>query len=73
MINPFWIGSELLFDIVAILEYTKRTESGMQTFSQITTTQNQEEKPDPHEPKVILLNKPYKNNSSGKVNLRNLL
>ena len=34
-INPFLLGAELLSDIVAILECTKRKESGMRTFSQI--------------------------------------
>ena len=31
-INPFFLRSELLSDVVAILECTKRTESGMGTF-----------------------------------------
>ena len=35
-INPFLLRSELLPDIVAILECIKRTESGMWTFFQIT-------------------------------------
>ena len=35
-INPFLLRAELLSDIVAILECTKRTESGMQNFLHIT-------------------------------------
>ena len=52
-INQFLFRAELFSDIVAILECTKRTESWMRTFFQIT--QNQENNPDPHEPKVLLL------------------
>ena len=59
-INTFLLRSELLSDIVAILECTKRTESGMRTFFQIIDPQNQEENPYPHETKVLLLGTPGK-------------
>ena len=39
-VNPCLLRSELLSDVVAILECTKRTESGRQTFLQITETKN---------------------------------
>ena len=71
-INPFLLMSELLSDIVAILECTKRTESGMRTFSQTTSPQNQEENPDPHEPKVLFLGTSGKKESAGQSNIRNL-
>ena len=54
-INPFLLRAELSPDIVAISECTKRTESGMRTFFHITSPQNQEEKSDTHEPKVLFL------------------
>ena len=71
-INPFLLRSELSFDIVAILECTKSTESRMRTLFQIIAPQNQEENPDPHEPKVLLLGTSRKQESSGKSDLRNL-
>ena len=48
LINPFLLRAELSSDIVAILKCTKRTESGMRIFFQITDPQNQEENSDPH-------------------------
>ena len=66
------LRSELSSDIVAILEFTKRAESGIQEFFQITANQNQEEKTDPHEPKVLLLGTPGKYESAGKADISNL-
>ena len=63
---------ELSPDIVAILECTKRAESGMWTFFQIIAPQNQEENSYPHEPKVLLLSTSVKQYSSGKYALINL-
>ena len=71
-INQFCLRSELLSDIVAILECTKRTESGMRNFFQITAPQYQEENPYPNKPKVLLLGTPGKQESTGKAALRNL-
>ena len=71
-INPFLLRAELSPDIVANLECTKSTESGMRNFFQITTTQNQEEKSDPHEPKALFLGTPAKQDSSGQAAIRNL-
>ena len=44
----------------------------MRNFNHITSPQNQEEKPDPHEPKVIFLGTPVKQDSSSQSTLRNL-
>ena len=72
IINSFLLRSELSSDIVAILECTKRTESEMQTFFQITDPPNKEENLDPHEPKVLFFGTPEKQESSGQASLRNL-
>ena len=68
--NPFLLGYELLSEIVAILECTKRTESGMLNFFQITAPQNQEENLDSNEPKVLLLGTPGKQESDRKAALK---
>ena len=39
---------------------------------QITSPQNQEENPDPHKPKVLLLGAPGNHESTGKDVLRNI-
>ena len=57
---------------MAILECTKSTESSMRTFFQITAPKNQEEHSDPHEPKILFLGIPGKQESAGQVDLRNL-
>ena len=71
-IYPFLLGSELSSDIVAILESTKRMESWMRTFLQINSPQNQEENPDPHEPKVLFFCVSGKQESEGQSYLWNL-
>ena len=71
-INPFLLRSELLPDIVAILECIKRTESGMWTFFHITAPQNKEENQYIYETKVRFLGTPGKQESAGKADLRNL-
>ena len=63
--NPFLLREELSSGIVAALECTNRVEYGMRTFFQITAPQNQEENFDPHEPKVLFLGTPVKQDSSG--------
>ena len=63
-INPFLLRDELSSAIMAILECTQMWESGMKTFFQITTPQNQEENPDTHETKVLLLGPPGKQESA---------
>ena len=57
-INPFLLNVELSLDVVDTLECTKRTESVMRIFSQITAPQKQENNLDPHELKVIYLGTP---------------
>ena len=59
-INSFLLKTELSIDIVAILECTKRTESGMRTILQITAPQKQEKNLVLYEPKVLLLFTPGK-------------
>ena len=59
-------------DIVAILECTKRTESGMWTFFQINAPQNKEENLDPHNPKVIFLGTPGKQDYADQAALKKL-
>ena len=71
-INPFFLRYELLPDIVAILECTKRTESSMRTFPHNNVPQNQEKKPEPHENKVLFLGTPGNQESAGQSSLRNL-
>ena len=44
----------------------------MRTLLQITDPQNQEENPDPHEPNVLLLGTPGKQESAWQAALRNL-
>ena len=70
--NSFLLRVDLSPEIVAILECTKRTESGIQTFLQITAPQNQEDILDPHELKVLLLGTLGKQDSEGQYNLKNL-
>ena len=62
-----------MLDIVAILECTRRTESGMWTFFHITAPQKHEKKLNIDESKVLFWGTPVKQESSGKVTLRNLL
>ena len=57
---------------MAILECTKRVEYGMRTIFQITASQNQEDNPDPHEPKVLFLGTPVKKESAGQATISNL-
>ena len=70
-INKFLLRAESLSDIVAILEYTKRTESRMRTFYYITAPQNQQENSDPHETKVLFLGTTVKQESAGQANIMN--
>ena len=72
-INPFLLRVELFSDIMAILEYTKIWKSGMRIFFQINAPQNQEENPDPHEPNILLLGTPGKQEYAGQTTLRNQL
>ena len=71
-INLFLLRAELSSDIMAILECTKKTESGLRTFFQITAPKNQEDNPDPHEANVLFLVTPGKQESAGQAALRNL-
>ena len=57
---------------MAILECTKRTESGMGTVYQTTETKNQEENLDPHESKVLFLGTLVKQDSAGQDAIMNL-
>ena len=71
-INPFLLRAELSPDVVAILECTERTESGMRAFFQITDPQNQEDNFDPHEPQVLFLVTPGKQDYLVQAAPRNL-
>ena len=70
--NIFLLGAELSPAIVAILECTKSTESGMRNFSQITDPRKQKNNSDPNELNVLFLGTPFNQEYAGQATLRNL-